>query len=162
MKASWKSNGSGGWGVLVEGDAAGGLTGQRVEVRRRDGQVRPVTLGALIESWDSGRKATYHVVRTPRGPEMQPMSERSGKTYTVAVRVTNDAGEWVEWQLPVESIDEKLVREASIDIARHALNGLDVLTNGTRTSSKTEKPKKAAAPARPSRARKPATTRKAA
>lgn len=155
MKASWTRTGEKSWGVLIEADGAGGMTSQRVDVRRRDGQIRPVTLGALIESWDNGRKAKYHVVRTPRGPEMQALSERSGKTYTVTLRVTNEAGEWVEWLLPVESTDEKLVRESSIDIARYATNGLDVLTNGTRTSFTETK----AAPARPSRARK--TTRKA-
>lgn len=156
-KASWSRNGEN-WAVLIESDngVVTGLTGQKIDVRRRDGQTRPVTLGSVIESWDSDRKAKYLPVRSTRGPERQADAERTGTTYTVALRVTNAAGEWVEWAMPIDSTDPAVTTETSFNIARAAVQVRDVMANGEMSTSK-----KAARPARPSASKKP-TTRKAA
>lgn len=157
-KASWTRTTDGNWAVRVESSngPVPALAGEVIGVRKRNGEVRNVRLGALLDVSADGRTAKYAPApKAARGSEVQPMSERSETTYTVTVRVHNAAGEWVEWALPIESTDPALPRETSLDIARCAIHTHDVLTTGTRLSS----PKTPARPARPSRARK--TTKKA-
>lgn len=158
MKARWTQV-NGAWAVRVEGAPEGeSLVGKSISVEIKGKPNRNVLLGAMIES--DGNIAKYKPAPRVRGAERQPDSERSRQTYTVAVRVQNAKGEWVQWEQQIESTDELLLADTSIEVARCAVNVRDVLTAGVRTTSVTTKK---AAPKRPSRATKakPATKRKA-
>lgn len=150
MNARWARLHDGSWGVRVEGGTP--TAGAAVTVTKRDGSTAEVTLGALVSS-GSGYVLYKVPPRARRGEAArQPDSERTGTTYAVTVRVTNASGDFVQWELPIESTDEFVTSETSIEIARVALHVHDVLA-GERTASA---PKKAAAPKRRSATRKAA------
>jgi hypothetical protein len=191
MNCSWTklSEGTDGkavWGVKVSGNIgeAPGLTGQRVEVRKRDGSTQPVTLGVMRDSWNAGRAATYEVQRAPKNGrsgsgERQPDEKRTEKTYFVRVDVIEldtdtDGGalilrkRWVHLQA---ARDPKLWRETGADMVRCAINDYGLLDlpgepkpEHVAAVAAEYKPKKPAAKAAPARrsARKTTTTKKGA
>jgi len=56
------------WGIKVSAniDQAHKYAHETVEVRKRDGSVQTVKLGAMITAWNANRAAVYAIVREPR------------------------------------------------------------------------------------------------
>lgn len=54
-----------GWGVKVSGNIGETtrLSGTTVQVRKRDGGSKTVTLGSRVMSWNAGRASIYNIAR---------------------------------------------------------------------------------------------------
>ena len=69
-KVGVKDNGRDDWGVRCVADQPGAaivFAGQDVEVTKRDGSSRDVTLGDLLDAKDAGKTATYSLQRRENG-----------------------------------------------------------------------------------------------
>jgi len=92
------------WGIKVSAniDQAHKYAHETVEVRKRDGSVQTVKLGAMITAWNANRAAVYAIVREPR--KLQPFADHESDRADAA-RV---------------SIDNRAEREALEDDANEA------------------------------------------
>lgn len=63
--ANWQRLDDNSWGVAVRGGPGDTtrMQGKEVEVRKRDGSVKTVRLGAKVASWNGGRTTVYKVAR---------------------------------------------------------------------------------------------------
>lgn len=172
LKCTWtKLDASGkSWGVKVFGGGSTGLSGRTVEVTKKDNSVQKITLGALVRA--NGREAIYEAVRKPRNGsdavgDRQPDAQRSGDSYWVMVTVARMGADGSltiakEWGSLVSSTQPELWRETGVDVVRTALNINGLLDTTGEPRGMTERladaskkqPTKAAAPKRPSAARK--------
>jgi hypothetical protein len=77
IKARWTKLADESWGIQVEGPKADTLAGKTVVVRKRNGELKEVTLYQLVQSWERKTKATYTV--PPRKKNSAPPQKPRGK-----------------------------------------------------------------------------------